>query len=198
MEDEIIVELINPTNFQDIIYKLSVLVNEEYVVNHSCLYYNLDMKNSNAISFKGFYYAKSAIFASEIKRGVKSYMLDLYPNKYLKDIIENSPIFNDLKNKTDVYISSYIGNSADTPQKYTGHIRAIFKNPYTKQSDNIDSINLEATDIDEKHIFEKLKNISVSLPIYKNFTNKKFIPGLKMLLLGKDGCDGYIKKGETF
>lgn len=156
------------------------------------------MKNSGAVSFKAIYYTKSAIFASEIKRGVKSYMFDLYPNRYLEDIIENSPIFKDLKNKTDVYVSSYIGNSADTPQKYTGHIRAIFKNPYKKQSDNIDSINLEATDIDEKHIFEKLKNISVSLPIYKKFRNKKFIPRLNMLLLGKDGCDGYIKRGETF
>lgn len=156
------------------------------------------MEKQNTINFKSIYYTKSAIYASEIRRGVKSYMLDLYPNKYLKDIIENSPIFNDLKNKTDVYISSYIDNYADTPQQYTGHIRAIFKNPYDKHTDSIDSINLKTTDIDEKLIFKKLKNIITSLPKYENFTNEQFIPHLKMLFLEKDGCNGYIKKGETF
>ena len=156
------------------------------------------MKDWDTISFKGIYYAKSAIFASEIKKGVKPYLLDLNPNKSLKDIIENSPIFIDLKNKTDVYVSSYVDDSVEIPQNYTGYIRAIFKNPYNKRADSIDSINLQATDIDEKHIFEKLKNISESLPIYKKFAHKKFIPGLKMLFLGKDGCNGYIKKGETF
>ena len=156
------------------------------------------MKNQDTISFKGIYYTKSAIYASEIKKGVKSYMLDLYPNKPLKDIIENAPIFTDLKNKTDVYVSSYITDSAETSQKQIGYIRAIFKNPYDKHTDSIDSINLEATDINEKLIFEKLKNIAVSLPNYKKIMCKKFIPRLKMLFLGKDGCNGYIKKGETF
>ena len=156
------------------------------------------MEKQNTINFKSIYYTKSAIYASEIRTGVKSYMLDSHPNKQLKDIIENAPIFTDLKNKTDVYISSYIDDCAEMPQKYTGYIRAIFKNPYDKHTDSIDSINLQATDIDEKLIFKKLKNIITSLPKYKNCTNKKFIPHLKMLFLGKDGCNGYIKKGETF
>lgn len=149
----------------------------------------------NIVNFKGIYYAKSAIFASEIRKGVKPYFIDLCPDKLLKDVIENSPIFNDLKNKTDVYVSSYTSKMHDST-KYTRYLRAIFKDPYCKNSDRIDSINLKATGEDEATIFEKLKNISAALPNYKTFTDEKFLPRLRMLFLGENASDGYIKRGE--
>lgn len=156
------------------------------------------MQNSNTVNFKGIYYAKSAIFASDIRKGVKPCLLDSFPNKSLKDIIESSPIFNDLKDKTDVYISSYISDLDEPSTKYARNIRAIFKNPYCKGTNNIDSINLTSTGEDEIIIFKKLKNISTALPVYKNFTKEKFIPYIKMLFLGNNGCNGYIKRGENF
>lgn len=156
------------------------------------------MENSNIVNFKGIYYAKSAIFASEIKKGVKPHLLDNCPNKLLKEVIEESSIFNDLKDKTDVYISSYTSETYESKTDYTRYIRAIFKDPYRKCANNIDSINLTATGEDEIIIFEKLKKILTALPNYKTFTNEKFIPCLKMLCLGENACDGYIKRGEIF
>lgn len=157
-----------------------------------------NMENNNAINFKGLYYAKSAIFASEIKAGVKPYLIDPHPNKLLQDVVENSPIFKDLKGKTDVYVSSYISSEEETSNKYTRYIRAIFKDPYRKQGKRIDTINLQATGEDETAIFQKLKNIASELPIYKNFKYQKFVPGLQILELGENGSEGFIQRNVKF
>lgn len=154
------------------------------------------MKNTNIMTFKGIYYTKSSIFASEIRKGVKPYLLDSFPDKLLVDVIENSPIFNDLKNKTDVYVSSYTSKTHESTNDYTRYIRAIFKDPYRNNANNIDSINITATGDDEIAIFGKLKNILTALPNYKTFTNEKFLPRLKMIFLGKNGCDGFIRRCE--
>lgn len=153
------------------------------------------MEKLDTINFKGIYYAKSAIFASEIKKGVKPYLIDNCPNELLKDVIENAPIFNDLKNKTDVYISSYVSSESETLTQYTRYIRAIFKDPYRKCANNIDTINLEATGQGEADIFKRLKNIASALPIYKEFKHKKFIPCFQIFELGENGADGFIQRG---
>ena len=151
------------------------------------------MIETNTINFKGLYYTKSAIFASEIRQGVKPYLLDRFPNKLLKNIIETSPIFNDLKTKTDLYISSYISRYEDS---LIGYVRAIFKNPYCKKCNEIDSINLEAIGDNEANVFEKLKNIANKLPIYKTFQHKP--SPLSWLFLGQDCSEGFIQKNLKF
>ncbi len=122
------------------------------------------MEKINTINFKGIHYAKSAIFANEIHNGVKPYLINNFPKKTLKDVVESSSIFNDLKDKTDVYISSYTDWNQD-PAK--GYLRAIFKDPYRQFNHQPDTINLEATGESEETIFEKLKRIANELPIYK-------------------------------
>lgn len=154
------------------------------------------MEKVENLSFKGIYYAKSAIFANEIRKGVKPYLIDSHPDRLLKDVIESAPIFNDLKNKTDVYVSSYIDSEQEPSEKYTRYIRAIFKDPYRKHGNRIDTINLEATGEEETAIFQQLKNIASALPIYKNFERKKFIPYLQILYLGENGSEGFIQRGK--
>ena len=155
----------------------------------SVLCYFTRMSDINTINFKGLYYAKSAIFANEIRKGVKPYLLDPFPNNLLKNVIETSPIFNDLKTKTDVYVSSYTTKNEDS---LIGYIRAIFKDPYCKECNKIDAINLEANGDNEAIIFEKLKNIANKLPIYNTF-NLNDSP-LPWLLLGKNGSDGFVQR----
>ncbi len=147
------------------------------------------MIETNAINFKSLYYARSAIFANEIRQGVKPYLLDSFPHDRLKNIVETSPIFNDLKTKTDVYISSYTSSNEDS---LIGYVRAIFKNPYCENSNEIDSINIEAIGDNEAMIFEKLKNIANKLPIYSTFKHNG--SPLPWLLLGKNGSDGFIQR----
>ena len=151
------------------------------------------MIEANTVNFKGLYYAKSAIFANEIRQGVKSYLLDSFPQELLKNVIETSPIFNDLKTKTDVYVSSYTNKNENS---LTGYVRAIFKNPYCKNGNEIDSINLEATGDDKTMIFEKLKNIANKLPVYSliQYNNSP----LPWLFLGENGSEGFIQKNLKF
>lgn len=151
------------------------------------------MIEANTVNFKGLYYAKSAIFANEIRQGVKSYLLDSFPQELLKNVIETSPIFNDLKTKTDVYVSSYTNKNENS---LTGYVRAIFKNPYCKNSNEIDSINLEATGDNKAMIFEKLKNIANKLPVYSliQYNNSP----LPWLFLGENGSEGFIQKNLKF
>lgn len=151
------------------------------------------MIEANTVNFKGLYYAKSAIFANEIRQGVKSYLLDSFPQELLKNVIETSPIFNDLKTKTDVYVSSYTNKNENS---LTGYVRAIFKNPYCKNGNEIDSINLEATGDNKAMIFEKLKNIANKLPVYSliQYNNSP----LPWLFLGENGSEGFIQKNLNF
>ena len=151
------------------------------------------MIEANTVNFKGLYYAKSAIFANEIRQGVKSYLLDSFPQELLKNVIETSPIFNDLKTKTDVYVSSYTNKNENS---LTGYVRAIFKNPYCKNGNEIDSINLEATGDNKAMIFEKLKNIANKLPVYSliQYNNSP----LPWLFLGENGSEGFIQKNLKF
>ena len=151
------------------------------------------MIETNTVNFKGLYYAKSAIFANEIRQGVKSYLLDSFPQELLKNVIETSPIFNDLKTKTDVYVSSYTNKNENS---LTGYVRAIFKNPYCKNGNEIDSINLEATGDNKAMIFEKLKNIANKLPVYSliQYNNSP----LPWLFLGENGSEGFIQKNLKF
>ena len=144
---------------------------------------------TNTINFKSLYYTRSAIFANEIRQGVKPHLLDSFPHDRLKNIVETSPIFNDLKTKTDVYISSYTSRNEDS---LIGYVRAIFKNPYCENSNEIDSINLEATGDNEAMIFEKLKNIANKLPIYSSYQHS--ISPLPWLFLGENGSEGFIHK----
>ena len=148
------------------------------------------MNKTDTVNFKCLCYAKSAIFANEIRQGVKPHLLEPLPNNLLKNVIETSPIFNDLKSKTDVYISSYTSKSEDS---LIGHIRAIFKNPYSKKFKEIDSINLEANANDEIMLYEKLKNIANKLPVYKTFNEHKILP-LRWIFLGENGSEGFIQK----
>ena len=151
------------------------------------------MIEANTINFKGLYYAKSAIFANEIRQGVKPYLLDSFPHEVLKNVVETSSIFNDLKTKTDVYISFYTSKNEDS---LIGYIRAIFKNPYSKKHNEIDSINLEATGVNKAMIFEKLKNIANKLPVYSSIQyNNSPLP---WLFLGENGSEGFIQKNLKF
>ena len=111
----------------------------------------------------------------------------------LKNVIETSSIFNDLKTKTDVYVSSYTNKNENS---LTGYVRAIFKNPYCKNSNEIDSINLEATGDNKAMIFEKLKNIANKLPVYSliQYNNSP----LPWLFLGENGSEGFIQKNLKF
>lgn len=152
------------------------------------------MEKVSKINFNGLYYAKSAIFKDEIKNGVKPYLLDNNPDKSLKDIIENSPIFKDLKDKTDVFISSYIDEDSEI---YTRHIRAIFKDPYRKFNNIPDTINVEASGNTNETIFEKLKEIITKLPNYENLRGKngRGIFSLEENLTDKNMTDAYITVG---
>ena len=151
------------------------------------------MIETDTINFKGLYYAKSAIFANKIRQGVKPHLLDSFPQDRLKNIVETSPIFNDLKTKTDVYISSYTSKNEDS---LIGYIRAIFKNPYSQKCNEIDSINIEATGDNEANVFEKLKNIANKLPIYNTFQDKD--SPLPWLFLGENGSEGFIHRNLKF
>ena len=176
------------------------------------------MKKTDTINFNGLYYTKSTIFANEIKKGVKPHLIDYCPSRVLKNIIEESPIFNDLKNKTDVYISSFIDLKNETPLEYTRNVRAIFKDPYRKDpnsvigtkdygttiyekliniANRIDRIDISVIGKNETIIFEKLRKILTTLPLYKDFKDKQFNP-LRMFYLGKDGSDGFIQRAVKY
>lgn len=147
------------------------------------------MSGINSVNFRGICYAKSAIFANEIHNGVKPHLLVPNPNELLKNVIETSPIFNDLKTKTDIYVSSYTSKNKDS---LVGYIRALFKNPYCKECNEIDSISLVANGNDEVIIFNKLKNIANKLPIYSSF--KFNDSSLTWLPLGENGSEGFIQR----
>ena len=131
--------------------------------------------NSNENNFKGIYYSKMALFSSEVRsNNFKQNYFKLFaenePSKLLKDIAENTAIFKDLGEKTDVFITTLFEKTKDNPSKI-GHFHAIFKNPYSVE-DAVDEINLIATGFDKDHVIEKFKNFFSNLPTYNILREK--------------------------
>ena len=125
--------------------------------------------NSNENNFKGVYYSKMACFPSEVRsNNFKQNYFKLFaekePSKLLKDIVENTAIFKDLSERTDVFITTLFEKTKDNSNE-VGHFHAIFLNPYSVE-DTVDEINLITTGFDKDHIFGKFKNFFKNLPTY--------------------------------
>ena len=116
-----------------------------------------------------------ALFPSEVrsnnfKQNYFKLFVENEPSKLLKDIVENTPIFKDLGEKTDVFITTLFEKTEDNPIE-VGHFHAIFKNPYSIEND-VDEINLIATGFDKDRIYKKFKKFFINLPTYNILREK--------------------------
>lgn len=122
------------------------------------------MKIDNNMSFRGIYYSKIPLPAEELcnisSLANFSNLIEHSQPKLVKDIMEQAPIFRDLDNATDIFVTTMFSKKTND---ILGVLYSSFINPYNKKPE---ALNIQANGCSKEIVLKKIKAVANKLPYY--------------------------------